>query len=305
MLIIMSKINNTLVRDFTSLPNAIIQDDSISDRARFLFVYMATKPADWKFFQAPLCKGLGWSKDTLRKYMSELIEKGWVTCEGQKTESGKFLENEYTLHASPCRKFSDTVKNRNGKNPTLTKERLLQKKDYYNTHTKAKIQKTVSGIDTLDAGEKAAQHLTQFFEDNPGYLQEMENGDWKRAVKGHCNKLQREGQIYELTIPEDEGRHFQWLSKRIAGVKSWYQASADIDKKKSRKPQQQANSQPQTKYSPTGGAVESTKDHLRRKMQRAQQSYRLAVFAEKPQDQINELYHLWKDAEAAYQNHVE
>jgi len=136
----MSKIQNKLKRDFTALPNALVQDDTLSDRARFLFVYMATKPASWEFYQKPLCKGLGWSADTLRKYMSELIAAGWITCQGQKAEDGKFQANQYTLHSYP-EPSSRAVKKpnqektvsenfRHGKFPTLIKERLLQKKDY-------------------------------------------------------------------------------------------------------------------------------------------------------------------------------
>lgn len=136
----MATITNNITKDFTTLPNAIIQDDSISDRARFLFVYMATKPNDWQFYQKPLCSSLGWSPDTLRKYMKELTDTGWVTCNGQRLENGKFSANNYTLHAAPClekpyRKNSDTGKFRHGKIPTLTKERLIQKKDLYKTES--------------------------------------------------------------------------------------------------------------------------------------------------------------------------
>jgi len=130
---------------FTVAPNALIQDDTISDRARFLYVYMASKPDDWEFFLPPLARSLGYSIQTLRKYLKELEGKGWITNAGQNRECGTFGANEYTLHhqsqiepcdkkystvdGSPCYKNSDTVKNRHGKSNTHTKERVLQKKD--------------------------------------------------------------------------------------------------------------------------------------------------------------------------------
>lgn len=125
----MAKIDNKLTKDFTTLPNALIQDETLSDRARFLFVYMATKPNDWDFYQKPLCKGLGWSADTFRKYMAELIEKGWITFEGQQTGNGNFSANRYTIHSFPCQEKTVSENFRCGKNPTHTKERPRQKKD--------------------------------------------------------------------------------------------------------------------------------------------------------------------------------
>lgn len=172
-----------------------------------------------------------------------------------------------------------------------------------NTYTKEENQQSVvSGKDALTAGDTAANYLIQFLKDNPGYLQEMHIGDWQRAVKGHCNKLQKNGEIYELTIPKDEGKLFMWLSKRLAGIKSWYSAASQFDNKNQRKPQQQRNKQPKEKYSPTGGATISHKEHLRTKMLRAKQAHGLAKFNRKPEDEINRLYHLYQDAERAYQN---
>ena len=139
----MSKITNTLTKNFTTLPNALIQDDNLSDRARFLFVYMATKPADWTFYQGPLSRALKWHKQTLKKYLDELIESGWITNEGQEMQSGFFGANNYILNSSPCTKkpatvkkspctkFSVTEKISNGKTRAHTKERLLQNKDLY------------------------------------------------------------------------------------------------------------------------------------------------------------------------------
>ena len=125
----MATIINKLTKDFTALPNALIQDDTLSDRARFLFVYMATKPSDWQFFQKPLCKGLAWSADTLRKYMAELIDAGWVSFQGQRLDKGKFTANQYTLHSFPTQEKTVSENFRHGKKPTLTKERPKQKKE--------------------------------------------------------------------------------------------------------------------------------------------------------------------------------
>lgn len=134
----MNTIKSNIAKDFTIIPNALINDDTLSDRARFLFCYMAVKPDNWVFYQAPLAKSLNWSLDTLRKYLSELLESEWLSREIRR-EDGKFDSYDYTLHETPCGKKTDTVKNRDGKKPTrensalnnkdLYKERLEIKKD--------------------------------------------------------------------------------------------------------------------------------------------------------------------------------
>jgi hypothetical protein len=87
---------------------------------------MASMPDDWKFYQGVMAKELGYTKDTLRKYIEELLETGYLDRE-QRREVGKFDSYDYTLNFSPCTKKADTVKVRNGKNPTREKSSLINK----------------------------------------------------------------------------------------------------------------------------------------------------------------------------------
>ena len=124
----MNNCRNNLKRNFSTIPNALIQNDEITDRARFLFCYMASKPDDWQFYQKPLAKGLGYSLETLRKYIDELIRFGWLTRETRRGEKGRFDTYDYTLQDSPLPGFTVAEKTGHGKNPTreklvLTKER--------------------------------------------------------------------------------------------------------------------------------------------------------------------------------------
>jgi hypothetical protein len=122
----MNKLNNKIKDNFTIIPNDIIRNKSLSDRARFIFCYMASMPDDWKFYQGVMAKELGYTKDTLRKYIEELLETGYLNRE-QRREVGKFDSYDYTLNFSPCTKKADTVKYRDGKNPTREKSSLINK----------------------------------------------------------------------------------------------------------------------------------------------------------------------------------
>lgn len=116
-------INKT--KGFGSIPRDLVYDNELSDRARFLYIFMACKPEGWEFFQDSMCAELGYSKDTLRKYLNVLVQRGWIVVEGQQNTNGKFGANVYTIEVKiddvenlPCGKNTDTVKYRNGKNHT-------------------------------------------------------------------------------------------------------------------------------------------------------------------------------------------
>ena len=97
----MSKVTNSIKKNFTIIPNQLILDNTISDRARFIFVYMASKPDNWDFYIGFMCKELRLSEDTVRKYINELCEKGWIIKCEQKNISGRFGAVSYILNSEP------------------------------------------------------------------------------------------------------------------------------------------------------------------------------------------------------------
>ena len=121
----MAKVRNENKGNET-IPRNLIFDKGLSDRARFVYCYMSAKPEEWDFVLAPMAKELGYSVDTLRKYLGELIKSGWITKGEQRHDevTNKFGCNEYTINnkpvrvGEPYRKKPDTGKTRDGKIPT-------------------------------------------------------------------------------------------------------------------------------------------------------------------------------------------
>ena len=117
----MAKVNNK-TKGFGSIPRDVVYDNELSDRARFVYVYMACKPENWEFYQDKVANELGYGKDTLRKYLDELIVRGWIT-ENEQQNDGKFGCLEYVIEVKrkvgnlPIRKKADSEKTRNGKIP--------------------------------------------------------------------------------------------------------------------------------------------------------------------------------------------
>lgn len=111
----MGNINNELDK-FKTVPKELVFDESLSDRARFVYVFMACKPEKWEFYLEPMSKEIGYSVDTLRKYLGELVNSGWLEKSEQNKENGEFRAVKYTIKTT---KSSDTENFRHGKTPTL------------------------------------------------------------------------------------------------------------------------------------------------------------------------------------------
>jgi len=99
----MNTLRNKLKEKFTQIPNELITNENISDRARFLFIYLASRPDDWKFWNKDLEKITGCKSDTLRKHLRELQNTGWLIHLGQIKDlsNGKFGSNIYQLNDKP------------------------------------------------------------------------------------------------------------------------------------------------------------------------------------------------------------
>ena len=96
-----SELRNQIKKNFTTIPNALISDTSISPQARCLYCLLASKPEKWEFYNNSLAKEMGCSLDSLRKYFKELSNAGWIQIITQKDRgkvNGRFQPNSYVIH---------------------------------------------------------------------------------------------------------------------------------------------------------------------------------------------------------------
>ena len=102
---------------FQPIPRELIQDCDLTAQARFIYSYMAAKPDGWEFWQEVMAREVGMSVATLRKYLHELRDAGWLEIGKQANEKG-FGAIQYTLKALPCYNFCDTQNLRHAENAT-------------------------------------------------------------------------------------------------------------------------------------------------------------------------------------------
>lgn len=106
----MNRIKNRLKGGFTVAPNELINNREIDARARFIYVYMASKPDGWKFNNTDLMNACG-IKDprTFKKLMDQLVNTGWIEKTPQNREGGKFSTFDYIINSEPICKKCTTV----------------------------------------------------------------------------------------------------------------------------------------------------------------------------------------------------
>ena len=97
------------VREYTIVDNKIINDSSLSSRAKFMYVYMLSKPDDWKFNYKSFLKELKEGKEYIQGMIKELKEAKLLTLEQKYDDNGRF-EWIYTLYEEP---FDNGLKNEN------------------------------------------------------------------------------------------------------------------------------------------------------------------------------------------------
>ena len=165
----MNKVNNKTKKYFTQIPNELIRNSNISDRARFLYCYMSSMSENWEFYQGKMAKDLGYSKDTLRKYLDELISTGYLKRTQRRGEKGRFDSFDYEIDFIPNQEFTVSEKTRNGKNPTREKSALknnnlkeeqliknnnLEEEDFENPSEFSSFEKITIEENNLDTSSK-------------------------------------------------------------------------------------------------------------------------------------------------------
>ena len=246
----MAKVNNK-TKGFGSIPRDVVYDNGLSDRARFVYVYMACKPENWEFYQDKVAAELGYGKDTLRKYLDELIIRGWITENEQKND-GKFGCIEYDIEIErkngnlPIRKKADTEKSRNGKIPNQRNIDNISSKHSLSDNKEIENKKRLSNDNQKNKYSEEFEHFWKLYDYVRGKQKayakwnKLSDADKQKAIdaipayKEDCARNKRDMQyaatyLYNHTFEDDFSakprRAFYDIlesdTDRVKGFKKW------------------------------------------------------------------------------------
>ena len=91
-----------LETNYTKIPNQIIDDTSISDKAKVTYIKMRRCAPSWTFSVRGLAKVLQKSIGTISGALKELEEKGYIERQQTRDEFNRFGRMKYTIRNTPC-----------------------------------------------------------------------------------------------------------------------------------------------------------------------------------------------------------
>ena len=115
--------------NFTTLANTMLNDRTISFKARGLLAHMLSLPDNWKFYRKELASHSDRDGESaVSSALKELIEAGYITYFQKKKGTGEWAEVEWEVreipNELPQRGFPRTEKPRTEKPPLLSTNRL-------------------------------------------------------------------------------------------------------------------------------------------------------------------------------------
>ena len=213
---------------FQPIPRDLIQDCGLSAQARFVYAYMAAKPEGWEFWQEVMSKEVGMSVATLRKYLYELRDAGWLEI-GKQSHIKGFGAVQYILKAVPYADFCVAQKTCDTK--IVTHENCVTQNlahiDNIDIQEKKDISKKTKGKDTPAL---SFPFSSDKFRETWEALCEEKNwkGKTQKALQLTLNKLGRYDEAFAIELMEKtiengwkgcvfadtDAKYQEWMSAR-------------------------------------------------------------------------------------------
>lgn len=97
----MAKMKKNTPERFTALSNTIVRDDSLSWKARGIFLYLFSQSDDWDFYETEVANHATDGRNSLRSGLKELEEKGYIQRERVRNEKGQLMSSNWLLSDQP------------------------------------------------------------------------------------------------------------------------------------------------------------------------------------------------------------
>ena len=136
------------MNNYTKVANQVLEDATLSLKAKGLFAYLVKLPEGWKIRIVELAKHHKDSRDSVRTGMLELLKAGYLKRLGRSREKGQLKDYEYRINTDfQPRPEKPTLEKPTLEKPTLEKPTLekptlyikdLERKDLIKEKTKQK-----------------------------------------------------------------------------------------------------------------------------------------------------------------------
>ena len=95
------KIKKVYQKSFTTVDNTVLNDTSLSWKAKGLFVYLWSQADEWDFYETEVVKHSTDKIASLKSGLKELEQQGYLKRQRKRDDKGHLKENEWILFDNP------------------------------------------------------------------------------------------------------------------------------------------------------------------------------------------------------------
>lgn len=96
----MKNFRNEVKSNFTAIDNSIVNDETLTWKAKGIYLYLASKPDDWRFYMKDIAKHAKEGMTSLQSGVKELEVKGYLERKHSFDQDNKFVGYVWILKAN-------------------------------------------------------------------------------------------------------------------------------------------------------------------------------------------------------------
>lgn len=173
---------------FTTLPRPLINDASLSFKARGILVWLLDKPDDWRCDSEQIAEAGIEGRDAVRSALRELERAGYIRREKTRTSTGRWLPITVVFdEASGAGKPVPGLTSTNGVEPQVAPATEIPASDFQAPITKDCVPKTVTK--TVGARSRSLPRGSDFVAWYTAYPKHVARGDAEKAWRSLSSEL--------------------------------------------------------------------------------------------------------------------
>lgn len=187
----MGKLSKKFVTHFTTIPNSIAQNDQLSWKARGIFLYLASKPADWQFYEIEVTRHAPDGRASLRAGLKELEDKGYLKRYRKRNDKGQVVDSDWIITDEPM--FNNPMSEKpmfekpTQVNRTLQNKDLTKKDNTKERNTKYSLAEPDNSSKKTD-NSKQVKAIVQFLNEKTGSHYRASSAKTKKLIHARLNE---------------------------------------------------------------------------------------------------------------------
>ncbi|MCZ9647611.1 conserved phage C-terminal domain-containing protein [Lactobacillus mulieris] len=187
----MGKLSKKFVTHFTTIPNSVAQNDQLSWKARGIFLYLASKPSDWQFYEIEVTRHAPDGRASLRAGLKELEDKGYLKRYRKRNDKGQVIDSDWIITDEPM--FNNPMSEKpmfekpTQVNRTLQNKDLTKKDNTKERNTKYSLAEPDNSSKKTD-NSKQVKAIVQFLNEKTGSHYRASSAKTKKLIHARLNE---------------------------------------------------------------------------------------------------------------------